>query len=143
RTTGVDCTSKGGTHPPPVSGGTPETTRGTRVLPHFLRPLIHPSGFSIRTAPGIFCRLNNGCHTTTAADCTARLGGFVPAVGVLAVELDAARPADGLPVLPAVAGLHPGGGRAGLAARRRVVVDAFAPRVRPTLPPVRAGLVAV
>ena len=120
-----------------------KTTCGTRVLPHSLRAFVHPSGFSIRTAPGIFCRLNNGSYTTTAADCTARLGGAAPAGGMLAVELDAAGPADGLPVLPAVAGLHPGGGRAGLVARRHVVVDALAQGVRPALYPVRAGVVAV
>jgi len=34
--------SKGGPHPPLVSGATPETTRGTRVLP-YLSPRIHPS----------------------------------------------------------------------------------------------------
>ena len=87
--------------------------------------------------------VKHGCRTTTAAICAARLGGIAPAGGVLAVELDAARPADGLPVLPAVAGLHPGGGCAGLAACRHVVVDALAPGIRPALHPVRAGLVAV
>src|ERR1039458_4989866 len=127
----------------PVSGATPETTRGTRVLPQFLRAFIHLSGFPSRTAPRIFCRKNNGCCTTIAEDCAARLGGAAPAGGLLAVELDAPRPADGLPVLSAVAGLHPGGGRAGLVARRHVVVDAFAQGVRPALHTVRAGLVAV
>ena len=87
--------------------------------------------------------VKHGCRTTTAAICAARLGGIAPAGGVLAVELDAARPAHGLPVLPAVARLHPGGGRAGLAANWRVVVDAFSPGIRHALHPVRAGLVAV
>ena len=69
---------------------------------------------SIRTVR-YFLSENNGCRTTTAAVCAARLAGIVPAGGVLAAELDAARRADGLPVLPAVAGLYPRGGRAGLA----------------------------
>jgi len=47
-------------------------------------------------------------------DLRRKAAGIVPAGGVLALELDAAGPADGLPVLPVVAGLHPGGGRAGL-----------------------------
>ena len=105
-------------------------------------PALFPD-FPNRTAPVILCRSNNGCRTTTAAICAARLAGIAPAGGVLAVELDAARPAHRLPVLPAVAGLHPGGGLSGLAARRRVVVVAFAPGIRPALHPVRAGLVAV
>jgi hypothetical protein len=62
RTSGVDHASDSGPHPPTVSGATPETTRETRVLPHFLRACIHLSGFSIRTAPVIFYRLNNGCR---------------------------------------------------------------------------------
>src|ERR1035437_2365260 len=90
-----------------------------------------------------FCRKNNECYTTTATVRAARLAGIVPGGGVLAVELDAARPAHGLPVLPAVAGLQPGGERAGLAANRRVVVDAIAHGIRPALHSVHAGLVAV
>ena len=49
--------SKDGPHPPTVSGATPKTTRGTRVLPHFLRAFFHLSSFPIRTPAVIVCRL--------------------------------------------------------------------------------------
>ena len=78
-----------------------------------------------------------------AAIRAAGLAGIAPVGGVLAAELDPARPAYSLPVLSIVARLHPGGGRAGRLAQWRVIVDALAPGLSPALCPVRAGVVAV
>lgn len=54
-----------------------------------------------------------------------RLGGIGVGSGLLATELDAARCADGLSVLPALAWIHFGGRRAGVDARRQFVLVAF------------------
>lgn len=109
----------------------------------YLSPRLHPSARLFKTNRTGYCRLNNESRTTTAAICAARLAGIALAGGVLAAELDAAGRTHRLPVLPAVAGLHPDGGRAGLAARRHVVVVTRALRICPSLYPVRAGVVAV
>ena len=72
-----------------------------------------------------------------------RLAGIVPPGGVLAIELDPARPANRLFVLSVVAGLHPRRGRAGLLAHRRFVMDPLTKRVGSALRPFRPRLVAV